>query len=452
MWDNGKERAPKGSSYLFGPVALPSRGRGRAVLLRDGKGRKRMLDLSSPDVWPSTREKAASWEKQSYVRDGFLTLWDAANLMDPEGYGGIYETCSGVTQGEIAGLYLTLQQSLQKDPPSFFGYAPAESSPVKVKTAFGVAEMDLFPGVAFLEWYEQHKQEGIDGRYFERYRQALNPGETDFRLFNGAQNKPNPFWGDKEPERKSPHLWRLSRKKTLKVKEFAEFYCGRTSKGFTRPLIEEVTEHIRQSDGSLCPLDSWDPLMGYLCGYKSADEDFEETFFAQDLEFPVEAYVAFLKEDGLGVPREWAHIEPQTIEEPTPFHDEEPAAVEPVSAQEVAGVNACEEDGRIASDDVEILDGLTLADFKRYLESNPPLKYVLPIVVKTFLLPDEHPARTQGSLKMDLNNSARKGWGTRKGGGMADSQARAIEQILLPQGKAGAGNKKTLRVLLKKEK
>ena len=149
--------------------------------------------------------------------------------------------------------------------------------------------------------------------------------------------------------------------------------------------------------------------------------------------------------------REWAHIEPQTIEEPSPFHDEEPAAVEAVAAQEEACVNACEEDGRTASDDVEILDGLTLGDFRRYLASNPPLKYVLPIVVQNFLLPDEHPARTQGSLRMDLNISARKGWGTGKGGSMADSQARAIEQILLPQGKAGAGNKKTLRVLPKKE-
>lgn len=33
VWDNDEERAPKGSSYLFGPVALPSHGRGRAVLL-----------------------------------------------------------------------------------------------------------------------------------------------------------------------------------------------------------------------------------------------------------------------------------------------------------------------------------------------------------------------------------------------------------------------------------
>ena len=189
------------------------------------------------------------------------------------------------------------------------------------------------------------------------------------------------------------------------------------------------------------------PYGAALCGFSSLNEN---TWLAY-LEFPVEAYAAFLEEVGLPLPPEWAHIKPQTIEEASPIRDEEPAAVEAVAAKDAAYENACEEDGRTAGEDVEILDGLTLGDFRRYLESNPPLKYVLPIVVKTFLLPDEHPARTQGSLRMDLKISARKGWGTGKGGGMADSQARAIEQILLPQGKAGAGNKKTLRVLPKKE-
>ena len=440
VWDNDRERAPKGSSYLFGPVALPSHGRGRAVLLRDGKGRKHMIDLGSPDVWPSTREKAASWEKQSYVRDGFLTLWDAANLMDPEGYGGIFETCSGATRGEIAGLYLTLQQSLQKDPPSFFGYAPAESSPVKVKTAFGVEKLDLFPGVAFLEWYEQHKQEGIDGRFFERYRQPCQGVPSNVSL------RKNPFWGEEEPDRNNPYCWRLARRNSLKVKEFADFYCGCVSSSSARELMEETEDHIKDRDGS--PYSYWEEI-GYLCGYESIGE---EIYNPRDFEFPVEAYVVFLNEIGLDVPREWAHIKPQTIEKPSPIHDEKPAAVEAVAAQDVAGVNACKEDGRTASDDVEILDGLTLADFKRYLDSNPPLKYVLPIVIRTLLMAEGDPKKTDKSLTARLRESARKdGWGTCSGNVLSDAQGVAIDKMFLPAGKAGAGNKKGLRVLPAKE-
>lgn len=400
-----------------------------------------MLDLGSPDVWPSTREKAASWEKVSYVRNGFLTLWDAANLMDPEGYGGIYETCSKAVQQRITGLYVTLKQSLQGSYPCFLGYAPAAYR-VMVETSLGVEELPLFPGRVFLEWVEQHKLEGIDGRFFERYLQPCEGLPVKVLV-------QNPFWGNKEPERNTPYFWRLSRKKELTVNDFACFYCGAGAcDSSSINLQEEMAGHILASGGESFYDKGLGCYRGYLCGYESANE----AYFSEDLEFPVEAYIAFLKEVGLDVPREWAHSETQAIEEPSPVHDEEPAAVDAVAAQEEACVNACEEDGRTASDDVEILDGLTLGDFRRYLESNPPLKYVLPIVVKTSLLPDGNPARTQWSLKMDLNISARKGWGTGKGGGMADSQARAIEQILLPQGRAGAGNKKTLRVLPEKEK
>ena len=411
-----------------------------------------MIDLGSPDVWPSTREMAANWETQKYVRDGLLTLWDAANLMDPEGYGGIFETCSKAVQKRITGLYVTLRQSLTGNLPGFLGYAPMAYR-VTAETPLGVEELPLFPGWVFLKWFEERKLEGMDGRFFERYRQPCQG------LPPNVSSRKNPFWGDEEPERNNPYCWRLSRQDGLTVEQFADFYCG--CSGFDEFIDEELdkTSHLISAvDDYICVPEGvrtrYDQKIfrkqssGILFEHKSLNVASK----APELEFPRDAYIAFLQTVGLDLPREWAHIEPQTIEEPSPFHDEEAAAVEPVSAKEVAGVNACEEDGRMASDDVEILDGLTLADFKRYLESNPPLKYALPIVVKTFLLPDGHPARTQGTLRMDLNGSALKGWGTRKGGGMADSQARAIEQILLPQGKAGAGNKKTLRVLPKKEK
>ena len=408
-----------------------------------------MIDLSSPDVWPSTREKAASWEKQSYVKKGLLTLWDAANLLDPNGYGGIYETCSTATQGAIDGLYVTLEQSLQKNPPCFFGYPPDKASPLKVKTGFGVEELALYPGVAFLEWYEQHQQEGIDGRYFERYREALSPGEAVYRLFNDAQKKKNPFWGDKEPERNTPYCWRLSRKKELTVDDFACFYCGAgPCVSSSDNLKEELVEHILAWDGERFIDHGLGRYQGYLCGYESANE----SYFSGELEFPVEAYVAFLKEVGLDVPKEWAHIEPQTIEEPSPIRNEEPAAVEAVAAKDAACESASEEDGRTAGEDVEILDGLTLADFKRYLESNPPLKHVLPIVVRTVLLAEGNREKTNKALTAKLRESARrKGWGTGSGGVLSDAQGEAIDKMFLPVGKAGAGNKKGLRVLPTKE-
>lgn len=255
-----------------------------------------MLDLGSPDVWPSTREKAASWEKVSYVRNGFLTLWDAANLMDPEGYGGIYETCSKAVQQRITGLYVTLKQSLQGSYPCFLGYAPAAYR-VMVETSLGVEELPLFPGRVFLEWVEQHKLEGIDGRFFERYRQTLSSGEVSFRPSPGTQNKKNPFWGNKEPERDSPYLWRFSLKTHLSVDDFATFYCGKSIGSGSEHLVAEAVEHIRDPDGG--PFSGWESCVGYLCGYESTGEG---SFLSRDLVFPIEAYVAFLNEIGLDVP------------------------------------------------------------------------------------------------------------------------------------------------------
>ena len=379
-----------------------------------------MLDLGSPDVWPNTREKAASWEKESYVRKGFLTLWDAANLMDPEGYGGIYETCSKAVQQRITGLYVTLKQSLHGSYPCFLGYAPAAYR-VTVETSLGVEELPLFPGRVFLEWFELHKLEGIDGRFFERYRQSRQglPPNVSIRK--------NPFWGDEEPDRNNPYLWRLTLKTHLSVDDFATFYCGKTIGSGSEHLVAETVEHIRDPDGG--PFSGWESCVGYLYGYESTGEG---SFLSRDLVFPIEAYVAFLNEIGLDVPREWAHIKPQTIEEPSPICDEELAAVEAFSAQEEACVNACEEDGRTASDDVEILDGVTLADFKRYLESNPPLKYALPIVVRTLLLAEGNREKTDRALTAKLRQSAKRdGWGTGSGYVLSDAQGEAINRMFL---------------------
>lgn len=213
-----------------------------------------MLDLGSPDVWPSTREKAANWDQQSYVRKGIFTLWDAANLLDPEGYGGIYETCSKAVQARIAGLYVTLKQSLQERELSeriyFFGYAPAAYR-VKVKTSLGVEDLPLYPGVAFLAWYEHHKRAGIDGRYFERYRLV----RQDEKGRNS--NSENPFWNYEGPlkmNKRGPAYWTLSRSKTMTVFEFVKFYCGidldsRDDESeeyfeFFVPLLDEIQKRV----------------------------------------------------------------------------------------------------------------------------------------------------------------------------------------------------------------
>lgn len=209
-----------------------------------------MLDLGSPDVWPSTREKAASWEKESYVRDGSLTLWDAANLLDPEGYGGIFDTCSKAVQKRITGLYITLMQSLEGSLPTFLGYAPAFAR-VRTKTDLGFEYLPVFPGVAFRKWFEQNRQEGLDGRYFERYPEVCQIEEGE------PQNSENPFWNYEGPlkmDTNSPTYWAFSRSKTMTVAEFVCFYCGISLDGlydetdeysrFLVPLLNEIQKRV----------------------------------------------------------------------------------------------------------------------------------------------------------------------------------------------------------------
>lgn len=451
VWDNGRERAPKGSSYLFGPVALPSHGRGRAVHLRDGKGRKCMLDLSNPDVGSSTRNRAASWENLPYVREGLLTLWDAANLLDPEGYGGIYETCAKATQQRITGFYDTLKQSLTGSLPGFLGYAPVAYR-VEAKTAFGVEELPLFPGMVFLEWFEQHKQKGMDGRYFERYRYPLA------RKLPSISSQKNPFWGchgERLLTRNNPYCWDLSRKRIMSVRDFSFFYVGSDGSKESReedlrlatPLMGKVVDEINRP-----PREPGEHVGGNLFGYVSLNK----SNWPIDLEFPVGAYVAFLEFTELEMPPEWQEYEREEYDslppvEPLSVQEESSATVEPVEARETAGANACGKKGRTASDDIEILDGLTLADFKRYLESNPPLKHVLPIVVRTLRLPEGDREKTSKALTAKLRRSAKQdGWGTCHRC-LADAQGEAIDKMFLPVGKVGSGNKKALRILPAKE-
>lgn len=103
-----------------------------------------MLDLSGPDVWPSTIAKVGEWSRQPCVREGFLTLFDAACLMAAEGYGGIFETCSKATQNEILGLNEALERSVD-DRRALEGYLP-------VNRFVNGEYQDVYPLIAFKYW------------------------------------------------------------------------------------------------------------------------------------------------------------------------------------------------------------------------------------------------------------------------------------------------------------
>ena len=106
-----------------------------------------MLDLSGPDVWPSTIAKVGEWSRQPCVREGFLTLFDAACLMAAEGYGGIFETCSKATQNEILGLNEALERSVD-DRRALEGYLP-------VNRFVNGEYQDVYPLIAFKYWAER---------------------------------------------------------------------------------------------------------------------------------------------------------------------------------------------------------------------------------------------------------------------------------------------------------
>ena len=137
-----------------------------------------MLDLSGPDVWPSTIAKVGEWSRQPCVREGFLTLFDAACLMAAEGYGGIFETCSKATQNEILGLNEALERSVD-DRRALEGYLP-------VNRFVNGEYQDVYPLIAFKHWAERTGYG--DGRYFAK---AAAPGGSaprecqDFCVWGG---------------------------------------------------------------------------------------------------------------------------------------------------------------------------------------------------------------------------------------------------------------------------
>ena len=196
-----------------------------------------MIDLSSSEVWLSTRQKAGNWAAQEYVRKGGLTLWDAANLLSPYGFGGIYKTCSRSTQIEICGFYEALRQSVKGPERLFEGYAPLNVKPVREPDlALTPAEsgplLDVYPVVAFQSWYRRTRIG--DGRYFE-----INPvtnaeisntaPQINKKAFQSGSAPTFPFKKYSGPyalEEKSIKAFALAHRANLSVEEFAAIYCG----------------------------------------------------------------------------------------------------------------------------------------------------------------------------------------------------------------------------------
>ena len=118
-----------------------------------------MIDLSSDDVWPSTREKAGKWASQPYVNDGVLTLFDAACMMSSEGYGGIFDTCSKYAKADINGYFEALKNEIHKQGGVLEGYPPD-------KRYVNGREQDVFPVAAFLAYC--NRTGTGDNRYFSR--------------------------------------------------------------------------------------------------------------------------------------------------------------------------------------------------------------------------------------------------------------------------------------------
>lgn len=182
-----------------------------------------MIDLSSANVWPSTRDKAGKWATTEYVRQGGLTLWDAANLLSYYSYGGVFSTCSKATKAEVVGLYETLRQSVKGYERLFEGYPPLLRSHVLERDLSGIVEsgdwvLDVYPVIAFRDW---HRRTGIgDGRYFESNAKAT-ASEKKVEKANQFQ-----YSGDFALKIDTPRRLALSKREKLTVEEFAAFYCG----------------------------------------------------------------------------------------------------------------------------------------------------------------------------------------------------------------------------------
>lgn len=208
-----------------------------------------MLDLSGPDVFPEKRNMAGEWSRRPYVREGFLTLDDAACLMAAEGYGGIYDLCSRYTQNEIDGIAEALKMSLD-GAGALEGYSPVNRL-VKGKN------QDVYPLIAFRKWVERT---GCgDGRYFAK---AEGPG-----VEVAGSDEPEAVGGNMfqyrgnraiDIDRNTPRYALCSKRKSMTVYEFACLYCGIDPKAdipksvrddYIEPLIALMVEHMELDDG-----------------------------------------------------------------------------------------------------------------------------------------------------------------------------------------------------------
>ena len=208
-----------------------------------------MLDLSGPDVCPSTIAKVGEWSRQPCVREGFLTLFDAACLMAAKGYGGIFETCSKATQNEILGLNEALERSVD-DRRALEGYLP-------VNRFVNGEYQDVYPLIAFKYWAERTGYG--DGRYFAK---AEGPG-----VDVAGGDEPEAAGGNMFQyrgssavtlDRNTPRYALCSKRKSMTVYEFACLYCGIDPKAvipksvrddYIEPLIALMVEHMELDDG-----------------------------------------------------------------------------------------------------------------------------------------------------------------------------------------------------------
>lgn len=174
-----------------------------------------MLDLDGPDVWPSTLTKIGEWQRQSYVREGFLTPFDAACFMASEGYGGIYSTLSKAEQNSVDGFHAALTDTIRKSGGLLEGF-PAETHLVNRK------EQDVYPLEAYRRWVERT---GIgDGRYFERGEDAQESENPPRPSKERASNTLPTYSGQ---YRLNPaKAFVMARRRTLSIREFAAFYYG----------------------------------------------------------------------------------------------------------------------------------------------------------------------------------------------------------------------------------
>lgn len=233
-----------------------------------------MIDLNSPSITPEIREKAINWENLPYVRKGLLTLWDAANLLSPDSYGGIYQSRSTVTQLKIQSIYDALCNSVSDsyNPPKFMlRYEPKESDPLKEETWKGIKEMYLYTGTAFLRWievvYKNCYTFEIDDRYFERYRYAL---ELEDRVKREEVPSPFSYNGRLKLDKKSERYKKLATKGTMTTLEFAQYY-------YKISLIDEKTGTLMYG------YDSTDEFLKYI--FPLLKKIQEEIYVDDDVKF-----------------------------------------------------------------------------------------------------------------------------------------------------------------------